>query len=280
MDIQWYPGHMNKAKRLMRESLPLVDLVVEIVDARIPASSRNPDFNALFSKKQRIVILNKADMADPEASSLWERKFREQGIYAMSADSRSGKMSGFSQLVLKALSDKIERYKQRGMVNPPIRMMVAGIPNSGKSTFINRMSRSNKAQAEDRPGVTRQNRWFVTKDGFEMLDTPGVLWPKFKNNTVALHLAFTGAIKDQILDLEGLACGLLAILLDDYPKMLIERYKLTDDLPQDNFELLKLIGRQRGMLMPGGVVDTERAAVMLLDEFRGGKIGRITLERP
>lgn len=281
MDIQWYPGHMAKTKRLIRECLPLVDLIVEIVDSRIPASSRNPDFQTLFNKKKRLVLLNKADKADPNATALWERWFRERDIPAFSADCKSGKgLSAFPPLVNKVLSAQIERYRQKGMVNRPIRIMVAGIPNSGKSTFINRMAHGGRAKAEDRPGVTRQNRWFTTGDGFELLDTPGILWPKFNDSTVARHLAYTGAIKDEILDSEELARGLLETLRRDYSEMLAQRYKLPDLLPQDNGELLELIAKRRGMLMPGGVADLERAAVMLLDEFRGGKIGRITLERP
>ena len=281
MDIQWYPGHMAKTKRQMRESMPLIDLVVEIVDARIPISSRNPEFDSLFSKKPRIVLLNKSDIADEQANAVWVRHFYEQGIHAIAADCKSGKgLNAFSPLVRVVMAKKIERYKQKGMVNRLIRIMVAGIPNSGKSTFINRLSSGGKAKAADRPGVTRGHQWFSTRDGFELLDTPGLLYPKLNNPTTARHLAYTGAIKDEVLNIEELAYGLLEILRTNYSDLLSKRYKLTEQLPDDCNELLNMIGRRRGMLMPGGIVDTERASVMLLDEFRGGKIGRITLEFP
>lgn len=272
---------MTKTKRKIKECLSLVDLVVEIIDARIPESSRNPDLGSLTAGKPRIVLINKSDIADESATSLWVRSFREQGIPAISVDSKSGKgLGGFSPLISEVLADRIAQWKQKGMVNRPVRMMIAGIPNSGKSSFINRMSRGGKAKVEDRPGVTRGNQWYVTADGSQMLDTPGVLWPKFDDKKVAMHLAFTGAIRDEVLDIEELACELLNILSCDYRELLINRYKLPDDFSEDGWELLQLIGRKRGMLISGGEVNTERAAAMLLDEFRGGKIGRITLERP
>jgi ribosome biogenesis GTPase A len=279
--IQWYPGHMTKTKRKIKECLPLVDLVVEILDARIPSSSRNPDLDTLISGKPRVVLLNKADIADKAATDLWVHHMREQGIYSLAVDCKSGwGLNRFTPIIHNALADRIANWKQKGMVNRPIKIMIAGIPNSGKSSFINRMTRSKKARVEDRPGVTRGNQWYVTADGLQMLDTPGVLWPKFDDQIVAQHLAFTGAIRDEVLNVEELACELLKLLKQEYRDLLVGRYKLPSDFNEEGWELLQLIGRKRGMLMPGNEVDTERAAIMLIDEFRGGKIGRITLEKP
>ena len=280
-NIQWYPGHMTKTKRKIKESLPLVDLVVEIIDARIPVSSRNPDLDALVSGKPRIVLLNKSDIADKAATDLWVEYFRKHGLCSSAVDCKSGYgLNRFSPLVHEVLAERIEHWKQRGMVNRAIKMMIAGIPNSGKSSFINRMTRSSKAKVEDRPGVTRGNQWYVTADGFQLLDTPGVLWPKFDDQKVAINLALTGAIRDEVLNVEELACELLTLLKQEYWGLLVQRYKLPPDFDGDGWELLQLVGRKRGMLMPGNEVNTERAAIMLLDEFRAGKIGRITLERP
>ena len=283
-NIQWYPGHMTKTKRRMKECMPLVDLVVEIIDSRIPISSRNPDLGRMTAGKPGIVLLNKADIADEAVTNRWAHSFREQGAPALIVDCKSGRgLGGFPRLINEVMAERLALWKQKGMVSRPVRMIIAGIPNSGKSSFINRMSRGGKARVEDRPGVTRGNQWFATGDGYEMLDTPGILWPKFDDQKVAQHLAYTGAIRDEVLDREELACGLLQILYRDYPGFLAERYKLNEDIPADgldSWELLQLIGRRRGMLVSGGGVDTERAAAMLLDEFRGGKIGRITLEKP
>ncbi|HIW73495.1 MAG TPA: ribosome biogenesis GTPase YlqF [Firmicutes bacterium] len=280
-NIQWFPGHMTKTRRKIQESLPLVDLVVEILDARIPVSSRNPDLNALLAGKPRVVVLNKADIADEAATAAWVRAFQKQGAAALGMDCKSGKGVGaFPAAVRRVLADRIAQWKEKGMVNRPVRLMIVGVPNSGKSSFINRLARGGKARVEDRPGVTRGNQWYVTAEGFHLLDTPGVLWPKFEDQTVARHLAYTGAIRDEVLDSEELACGLLAILGAQYPGLLRERYKLTEEPAADGWELLQQIGRKRGMLVSGGEVNTERAAVMLLDEFRAGKIGRITLEQP
>lgn len=280
-NIQWFPGHMTKTKRKIQASLPLVDMVVEIIDARIPVSSRNPDLDTLVAGKPRVIILNKTDIADEKATDEWIRMFQQAGGAALGMDCKSGRgVNAFSPAVRRVLAEQIARWKEKGMVSRPIRMMIAGIPNSGKSSFINRLSHGGKAKVEDRPGVTRGNQWYVTAEGYQMLDTPGVLWPKFEDQTVAQHLAYTGAIRDEVLDSEELACGLLGILASRYPENLRERYKLTGDLPEDRWELLQQIGRKRGMLVSGGEVNTERAAVMLLDEFRGGKIGRITLELP
>ena len=283
-NIQWYPGHMTKTKRRIKEILPMVDAVAEIVDARIPTGSRNPDLDLLTENKPRVILLNKADTADGNATAQWvahirasEGKLRHT---ALAVDCRSGHgLEGFMPALRGVLSEKIEAWRAKGMTGRAIRIMVAGIPNCGKSSFINRMAKTGKAKVEDRPGVTRGNQWFSASDGTLMLDTPGVLWPKFEDQTVARHLAFTGAIRDEILDSEELACALLGLLADEYPRLLTERYKLEGELPEEPWELLKLIGKKRGMLISGGETDTERASAMLLDEFRGGKIGRITLER-
>lgn len=280
-NIQWFPGHMTRTRRRIVERLPLVDLVAEIVDARIPVSSRNPELDSMIVGKPRLLVLNKADMADEAATKAWLAYFEKHGIAAMMADCKSGRgVQRFVPLVRELLGDKIAAWEQRGMMNRAIRVMVVGIPNCGKSSFINRMARGGKAKAEDRPGVTRDQQWFVIDGGAQLLDTPGVLWPKFEDQTVAQRLAYTGAIRDEVLDSEELACGLLGVLRCQYESALRERYKLTGDLPEDTYELLELIGRKRGMLVSGGGVNTERAAIMLLDEFRGGKLGRITLELP
>ncbi len=282
--IQWFPGHMTRTRRKIKECLPLIDLVVEIVDARIPFSSRNPDMDALTAGKPRLIILNKADMADETATARWVAHFRQKGITALALDCKSGRgVNGFVPAMRAVLKDKIAAWEAKGMVNRPVRAMVVGIPNAGKSSFINRLARGGKAKVEDRPGVTRDNRWFTVEAGALLLDTPGVLWPKFEDQAVARRLAYTGAIRDEILDAEELACGLAQLLAQDYRDLLCTRYRLTEeDLEgcMDSWDLLCLIGKKRGMLVSGGEVNTERAAAMLLDEFRGAKIGRITLETP
>lgn len=279
--IQWFPGHMTRTRRRIVDKLPLVDLVAEIIDARIPVSSRNPELDGIIAGKPRLVVLNKTDIADESATKAWLAHFAAAGIPAMAVDCKSGRgISRFVPLLREILQDKIAAWEQRGMSGRAIRVMVVGIPNCGKSSFINRMTKGSKAKAEDRPGVTRDQQWFVIEGGAQLLDTPGVLWPKFEDQTVAQRLAYTGAIRDEVLDSEELACGLLEILRTQYEPMLRERYKLAGELPEDTYELLELIGRKRGMLISGGEVNTERASVMLLDEFRGGKLGRITLERP
>ncbi len=282
--IQWFPGHMTRTRRKIKECLPLIDLVVEIVDARIPFSSRNPDMDALTAGKPRLIILNKADMADEAATARWVAYFRRQGITALALDCKSGRgVNGFVPAMRAVLSDKIAAWEAKGMVNRPVRAMVVGIPNAGKSSFINRLARGGKAKVEDRPGVTRDNRWFTVEAGALLLDTPGVLWPKFEDQNVARRLAYTGAIRDEILDVEELACGLAQLLAEEYRDLLFARYRLTEEELEsctDSWDLLCLIGKKRGMLVSGGEVNTERAATMLLDEFRGAKIGRITLENP
>lgn len=280
-NIQWFPGHMTQTRRRIQACLPLIDAVAEVVDARIPLSSRNPELDVLTPGKPRLVVLNKEDMADEAATVRWMNWFRKQGVAVMAADCKGGKGIGqFIPLLRRILADKIAQWTAKGMSGHPIRVLVAGIPNSGKSSFINRLAKGGKAKVEDRPGVTRDQRWFSAGGGVELLDTPGVLWPKFEDQNVARRLAFTGAIRDQILDGEGLACALLDLLRDQFPDALRGRYRLTDDLPATGYALLEEIARRRGMRIAGGEVDTERAAAMLLDEFRGGKLGRITLELP
>ena len=280
-NIQWFPGHMTRTRRRIQACLPLIDAVAEVVDARIPQSSRNPELDALTPGKPRLVILNKEDMADGAATALWMDWFREQGAAVMAADCKGGKgVEQFTLLLRRLLANKIAQWTEKGMPGHPIRVMVAGIPNSGKSSLINRLSKGGKAKVEDRPGVTRDQRWFNAGGGIELLDTPGVLWPKFEDQTVARRLAFTGAIRDQVLDGEGLACALLDFLRDRHSEALRGRYRLSGDLPAAGPALLEEIGRRRGMLVAGGEVDTERAAAMVLDEFRAGKLGRLTLELP
>lgn len=282
-NIQWFPGHMTKTKRMIEASLKLVDAVAEIKDARVPVSSTNPDIDSLVGGKPRIILLNKCDMADPNATSRWVAFYKSKGITALPIDCKSGKgLDRFIPECRRILKPQIERKQARGIKNPSIRVMIVGIPNVGKSSFINRIVKQNRAKVEDRPGVTRGNQWFTLDRGFEMLDTPGVLWPKFEDQLVGERLAFTGAVKDQIIDTELLAVRLLDLLKVIKPQMFIERFKLsdTDIESMESYELLELIGRRRGMLISKGEVDTERASIMLLDEYRGAKLGRITLEFP
>lgn len=281
--IQWFPGHMTKTKRQIQSSLKLVDAVAEIIDARIPVSSRNPDLAKLVQNKPRVILLNKCDMANQTATKMWIDYFKKQNLVAIPVDCKSGRgLVKFAPAVNTVMSHKIARLKEKGMVNPTIRIMIVGIPNVGKSSFINKMVKKNRAKVEDRPGVTRGNQWYTIAKNLEMLDTPGVLWPKFDDKTVGEHLAFTGAVKDQILDIELLAVRLLDFIKELKPADFITRFKLeNEDIENiDSYELLKMIGKKRGMLVSGGEIDTERAAIMLLDEFRSAKLGRITVEMP
>lgn len=281
--IQWFPGHMTKTKRQIQSSLKLVDAVAEIIDARIPASSRNPDLAKLVQNKPRVILLNKCDMANQTATKMWIDYFKKQNLVAIPVDCKSGRgLDKFAPAVNTVMSHKIARLKEKGMVNPTIRIMIVGIPNVGKSSFINKMVKKDRAKVEDRPGVTRGNQWYTIAKNLEMLDTPGVLWPKFDDKTVGEHLAFTGAVKDQILDIELLAVRLLDFIKELKPADFITRFKLeNEDIENiDSYELLKMIGKKRGMLVSGGEIDTERAAIMLLDEFRSAKLGRITVEMP
>ncbi|MBE6870153.1 MAG: ribosome biogenesis GTPase YlqF [Ruminococcus sp.] len=289
--VQWFPGHMAKTRRIMASNLKLVDAVVEITDARIPFSSRNPEIKKICGSKPRLVLLNKADSADPNVTSMWIEYYKQQGVAALATDCRSGRnVNKFYPMLKELLSDQIEKWDTRGMTGRPIRMMIVGIPNVGKSSFINRLAGAKLAKVEDRPGVTRGKQWVALEDGFELLDMPGVLWPKFDDKLVGERLAFTGAVKDVILDVEYLACRLLEYLAEDYPELLTERYGISlEDLPEPmddmqgcvkGYELLERVGRKRGFLVSGGEINTERAANTVLDEFRGGKLGRLSLEKP
>lgn len=282
-NIQWFPGHMTKTKRQIQASLKLVDAVAEIIDARIPVSSRNPDLDSIIQNKPRVVLMNKCDMADPSSTQKWINYFKNNGIVAIPIDCKTGRgINKFVSSVNEVLKEKIEKQKNKGLLNPTVRVMIVGIPNVGKSTFINRISKNRKAKAEDKPGVTRGNQWFTINKGFEVLDTPGVLWPKFEDKIVGERLAFTGAVKDQIMDTELLAMRLLDFLKVEKNPIFVERFKLQNEPIEDieSYELLELIGRKRGMLISGGEIDTERAAIMLLDEYRSAKLGKYTFELP
>lgn len=279
--IQWFPGHMAKTRRLIKESMPLVDAVVEIIDARIPRSSRNPEIDKLIVEKPRIVILNKADTADKAKTKIWLEFFENQGVFAMAADLKSGRgLNDFLPLLKKTLQPLIERRTQRGIQGKPLRIMVVGIPNVGKSSFINKMAKSKRTKVEDRPGVTRGRQWVTLADGTELLDMAGVLWPKFEDKDAGLKLAYTGAIKDNVLDTEDLAARLLDFLYKFYPEVLEERFKIEKNQELQPYELLNLVATNRGMLISKGEPDTLRAAAKVLDEFRSGALGKITLELP
>lgn len=289
--VQWFPGHMAKTRRIMQSNLKLVDVVVEITDARIPYSSRNPEMDRLVGSKPRLLLLNKADSADEVITSQWIDYYKKKGITAVATDCRSGKnINKFKSALKELMAEQVKTWEAKGMHGRPIRMMIVGIPNVGKSSFINRLAGSKRAKVEDRPGVTRGKQWVTLDDSTELLDMPGVLWPKFEDKTVGERLAFTGAVKDNILDTEYLACRLLELLCEEYPEMLVGRYNISlEDLPENDdmtagclkgFELLERIGRKRGFLISGGEINTERAAAAVLDEFRAGKLGRISLERP
>lgn len=281
--VQWFPGHMSKTRRLIKETLPTIDLVTEILDARIPVSSRNPEIDDLTQKKPRIILLNKFDVADDKATNQWIEYFRSKGQYAIAVNCKNGKgLEKYRPLVRQVLKDTIKKNEDKGMPGKALRVMVVGIPNVGKSSFINKMAGKNKAKVADKAGVTRSNQWYFIGDGIEILDTPGVLWPKFEDKSVGDKLAFIGSVKDEILDIETMAIRLLEVLRSDYEELLKERYKLTgtDLSPLETWEVMELIGKKRGMLMRGGEIDYERVSVMLLDEYRGGKLGRISFERP
>ena len=279
--IQWFPGHMAKTRRLIGESLSLVDLVIELTDARIPQSSRNPELDKWLSDKPRIIILNKSDCADENITKQWVEYYKKKGIRAVMADCKSGKgVAGIIPAVKAELTELLERRAAKGIAGKPIRVMVVGIPNVGKSSLINKLAGSKRAKVEDRPGVTRGRQWVKISNELELLDMPGVLWPKFEDQTVGEHLAFTGAVKDDVIDIELLAMRLLQLLNRDYPQLLQERYKVEAAEDTEAYELLTMVGRKRGMLISGGEVNTERAAITVLDEYRSGKVGRISLEKP
>ena len=280
LDIQWYPGHMAKARRMLAESVKLVDVVIEMVDARAPASTRNPDFDDLFGTKPRVVVLNKADLADPEATRAWIRTYRARGWDAISFSANAGKgVKEAVSLVERAARPVVERMKAKG-VNKTVRAMIVGIPNVGKSTFINRLRGSAAAKAGNRPGVTRGKQWIVVGPYLEFLDTPGMLWPKFEDKEAARRLAFLGSIRGEIMDNERLSAELLEFLRDRAPEGAKARLKIDMDAEKSGEQLLEEACRRRGWLLPGARPDTERASALILDEFRSGKMGRLTLEAP
>ena len=280
--IQWFPGHMTRTKRQIESQLKLVDAVAVLLDARVPYSSCNPDLRSVINNKPRLVVMNKCDMADPVETKKWLAVFKQNNISAIALDCKSGKgLNAFIPTVKNVLSDRIKAWEAKGMTGRTIKVMVVGIPNVGKSSFINRMSKQNRAKVEDRPGVTRGNQWFTIGKGFDLLDTPGVLWPKFDDKSVGEKLAFIGSVKDDVLDTEHLAGRLLEYLRDNYPEPLCARYKLTkDDIENiEGYEILEKVGRKRGMLISGGEINTERAAITVLDEFRNATLGKLTLDK-
>ena len=280
-NINWYPGHMKKATRMMEENLRLVDAVVELRDARIPESSRNPDIDRIAGGKPRLIILNRADQADREVTALWRRALTREGVMALEMDCKSGRgVNNFPTAARTLLKELIQRSEAKGQVGRALRFMVLGIPNVGKSSFINRLAGRKAAETSDRPGVTRGKQWINLSSGIQLLDTPGILWPKFESEQVGLSLAWTGAINDNILDVELVASRLLERLRELYPGAIEERYKFAPDPETPGYELLEQAGRKRGFLISGGEINTERMARVLLDEFREGKLGRVTLERP
>ena len=281
--IQWFPGHMAKTRRLITENLKNVDAVIELLDARIPYSSRNPEISRICAGKPSIILLNKATLADPVKTREWAKRYTDENTVCMETDCVSGLgLSQISPAIRKLCEEKLDRYEKKGMVGRSLKAMVVGIPNVGKSSLINKLCGNKKAKVENRPGVTLDKQWVATNIGILLMDMPGVLWPKFDEQTVGENLAITGAIKDDILDIESIAMSLCGRLRQFYPQLLVQRYKLTE-LPSsdamDNYELLKLIGKKRGFLISGGEINTERTANMLLDEFRSAKIGRISLDK-
>ena len=280
MNIQWYPGHMTKTRRQIEADLKQVDAVCEIVDARIPMSSRNPDIDAICGAKPRIIVLNRMDLADPNGTKQWAAYFKNKGMAVIATDCKSRKgIADFTPAARLACKEKLERDAARGM-NRPLRVMVVGIPNVGKSTLINQISGRKGAKAENRPGVTRGKQWVTVDSGLQLLDTPGILWPKFEDPNVGMMLAYTGAVKEGVIDIEELACRLMELLHKFYPQTLMERYKVEAPEGTPGWELLELAGRKRGFLISGGEINTERMAKVLLDEFRSAKLGRFTLELP
>ena len=281
MNIQWYPGHMTKTRRMMEENLKLVDAVCEILDARIPVSSRNPDIDAICGNKPRMIILNRIDMADPGMVKVWTEYFKKKGMAVIQTDCKSRKgINTFVPAVRSLLKEKLQRYEEKGQIGRPLKIMIVGIPNVGKSTFINQVAGRKGAKAENRPGVTRGKQWVNVDTGLLLLDTPGILWPKFEDPQVGVRLAYTGAVKDDVLDVETLAFHLMEMLAKRYPDALTERYKIEIPEEIDGYELLQLAGRKRGFLISGGEIDTERMSRVLLEEYRSCKLGRFTLEGP
>ena len=279
MNYQWYPGHMTKARRMMEENIKLIDLVIELVDARIPLASRNPDIDALGKNKFRLVLLNKSDLADEGANKLWKDYFEEKGSYVLEVDSRSGSgIKAIHGLVQKACKEKIERDRKRGILNRPVRAMVVGRPNVGKSTFINSFAGKACTKTGNKPGVTKGKQWIRLNKSLELLDTPGILWPKFENQEVGLKLALIGSMNDNIISGAEMAVRLIDMLKERYGGALQKRYGVEEE--KENFEILEDIARKRGCLLRGEELNTEKAAALLLDDFRSGRLGRITLEMP
>lgn len=290
-DVQWFPGHMAKTRRIMAANLKLIDAVIEITDARIPYSSRNPEMRKIVGDKPRMILLNKADSADKNITNMWVEYYTKAGVPALATDCKSGyNVNKFYGMLKELLKDTIDKWNNKGMTGRPIRIMIVGIPNVGKSSFINKLAGAKLAKVEDRPGVTRGKQWVSLDEGFELLDMPGVLWPKFDDKFVGERLAFTGAVKDNILDIEYIACRLLEYLDANYRESIESRYNvITDDIePFDDetigcvvgYEILERIGKKRGFLISGGEINTERTAITVLDEFRSGKLGRLSLEKP
>lgn len=280
-NINWFPGHMAKTRRIIKESLSLVDAVTEVIDARIPLSSSNPELSSLISAKPRIVLLNKCDLADKNTTDKWISYYKKSGVAALAVDCRTGKgLNKYADTVREILKDKIRQNEEKGMPGKALRIMVVGIPNTGKSSFINRMARAAKTKVADKAGVTRRNQWVPLGNGLELLDTPGVLWPKFEDPAVGERLAFIGSVKDKILDTQLLAVRFLEVMKADYPERLEERYKISGFENSEPWEILEMIGKKRGMIIKGGEIDAERAAVTVLDEYRAGKLGTISLEKP
>ena len=278
-NIQWYPGHMTKTRRQMEQDIKMVDLVAELVDARIPISSRNPDIDNIVKDKPRLIILNRVDQDDPEQTKRWEAYFKQQGFAVLETDAKTGKgVNRFSAAVRESLSEQIARWKEKGQVGRPVRAMVVGVPNVGKSTFINHVAKRKSAKAGDRPGVTRGKQWVAVDQSLDLLDTPGILWPKFEDEKTGLYLAFTGAVKAEIIDLETLAHHLMNLLSRRYPDALRARYNIEISDGVQGWELVEAAARKRGFLISGGEVDLERMSRILLDEFRSGKLGNFTLE--
>ena len=279
MNIQWYPGHMTKAKRMMQEDIKLIDIVIELLDARVPFSSRNPDIDSLANNKYRLVLLNKSDLADDNVTAKWETYFKEKGIMVVTINARDGQgMKMITTKIQEACKEKIERDRKRGIMNRPIRAMIVGIPNVGKSTFINSFAKKSCTKVGNKPGVTKGKQWIRINKNVELLDTPGILWPKFEDDTVGEHLAFIGSINDEILQKIELSCNLIDFLKTNYPKRLEERYQVEEE--RSASEILETIAKNRGCLLKGNELNYEKAAGILLEEFRNGKLGRISVEQP
>ncbi len=279
MNIQWYPGHMTKAKRMMEEDIKLIDLVIELVDARLPLSSRNPDIDRLAKNKSRLILLNKSDLADERTNNMWSAYFKEKGFFVVKLDARSGSgMKTINGVIQEACKEKIERDRKKGILNRPVRAMVVGIPNVGKSTFINSYAKKACTKTGNKPGVTKGKQWIKLNKGLELLDTPGILWPKFEDQQVGIRLAISGSINDDILNIAELSLELIKILTNDYPGKLQERYDVDETMKP--IDILEAVAIKRGCLKKGELVDIDKAAAILIDDFRSGKIGKISLEKP